>query len=409
MKFKIILVVILISSYFLIGQVLARELDIQTINNYIESYRKYKEVDNLQIAVPTVLEVLFDEEYLELYNFAVLDKADNTFEPYYFKRDVYTNELPISIRLGTISNGDIAGNVVNLFDKNSKTSVDFTLLENNQGRVQFVLSSSQPITSSQFTLFLADHVALPNSVEVRAMVDSQNRIILAKTLMNDRSILFPETTSNQWFIVFTYGQPLRINELYLKQSNARKIGLNSLRFLAQPLHSYKIYYDSDKMTSIPVGEAGNLSNNEGVIALGILTTKKNLAYVIADIDEDGIPDIYDNCVSTKNSNQEDIDNNGRGDDCEDFDKDGLMNIDDNCINNPNRNQQDIDGDGIGDVCDFEESRFTEKYKWIPWVGISFAGIILIILFALVIKSKPFKDINNKDKEKDVENHNDLEK
>jgi len=134
-----------------------------------------------------------------------------------------------------------------------------------------------------------------------------------------------------------------------------------------------------------------------------------LAYVIADIDEDGIPDIYDNCVSTKNSNQEDIDNNGRGDDCEDFDKDGLMNIDDNCINNPNRNQQDIDGDGIGDVCDFEESRFTEKYKWIPWVGISFAGIILIILFALVIKSKPFKDINNKDKEKDVENHNDLEK
>jgi hypothetical protein len=80
------------------------------------------------------------------------------------------------------------------------------------------------------------------------------------------------------------------------------------------------------------------------------------------------------------------DGNGRGDVCDDFDQDGIVNSKDNCPNNPNVNQGDTDSDKIGDVCDDEESRITEKYGWIPWVGMGLAGIVLLGLFISVAKS-----------------------
>ena len=63
--------------------------------------------------------------------------------------------------------------------------------------------------------------------------------------------------------------------------------------------------------------------------------------VEADFDNDGIPDINDNCPSAVNFDQEDIDADTFGDEC------------DNCPMNPNLDQADYDGDGAGDVCDFD--------------------------------------------------------
>ena len=130
-----------------------------------------------------------------------------------------------------------------------------------------------------------------------------------------------------------------------------------------------------------LGEAGNLASNEEVVRIPELFTILNPIYKIADIDNDGLPDIADNCVSIANSDQTDENNNGKGDACDDFDRDGPINSLDNCPNLPNYDQKDADGDKIGDVCDKEESRITEQYPWIPWVGIGFAGVVLIILFA----------------------------
>jgi hypothetical protein len=59
---------------------------------------------------------------------------------------------------------------------------------------------------------------------------------------------------------------------------------------------------------------------------------------LADTDDDGTPDISDNCPLTPNSSQDDTDGDGAGDAC------------DNCpVANPD--QRDNDGNGIGDVCD----------------------------------------------------------
>ena len=115
-------------------------------------------------------------------------------------------------------------------------------------------------------------------------------------------------------------------------------------------------------------------------------TLGNEGYLIADQDSDGTTDNQDNCPAMANSDQVDANNNRIGDVCDDFDKDGVINSKDNCPDNPNRNQKDVDADGLGDVCDKQESRLTEKYPWIPWLGIGFAAVVLIILLAITARS-----------------------
>jgi len=60
---------------------------------------------------------------------------------------------------------------------------------------------------------------------------------------------------------------------------------------------------------------------------------------IPDLDDDGIPDYVDNCITAFNPDQLNSDGDSYGDSC------------DNCQYADNEDQADYDGDGIGDVCD----------------------------------------------------------
>mgnify|MGYP001558533128 CR=1 FL=1 len=351
-----------------------------SVNNLVTAYRQYKDVGMIGVAAPTVVEIPFESDFIERYNFAVLDQISNSFQPSLFKKEVLTNEIPISV------SANVSGNARSMIDGNVTTYTEFYLPENSPGIVKIDLTGTKPITSSTLTVLLTNNVALPNSIEVRAKVGGMDRIVLASKRMDQSTVKFPVTTSNNWAITLTYGQPLRISELRLVQENATKTSSNSLRFLAQPNHSYRIYFDPDRQVNPPVGESGNLKNDKDVLKLGAAVSKSNPSYVIADSDGDGIPDVRDNCVETSNTDQKDVNNNSRGDICDDFDKDGIVNNLDNCPDNPNVNQADVDGDDIGNVCDAKESRLTEKYKWLPWVGIGSAALVLIALFALTARS-----------------------
>lgn len=71
-----------------------------------------------------------------------------------------------------------------------------------------------------------------------------------------------------------------------------------------------------------------------------------------DQDGDGVGDGRDNCRTTANADQADLDRDGKGDACDlDIDGDGVANAVDNAPRTPNADQQDLDGDGIGDVID----------------------------------------------------------
>lgn len=382
MKFKN-LILLLVLAFTFTTIVVAEKKDLQQDPNASikNAYRAYKDVDNISIKVPTVVEIPFVNDFIERFDFAVLNKTTNSFEPYYFKQETLTNEIPVSV--SAIPDVDSAENMI---DKSVQTYADFLLPENIQGQAQITLSSQENITSSTLTVLLDNNVALPNSIEIRALVGGQNRIVVASQRMYQTTVHFPKTTSNKWQIILNYGQPLRISELRLTQDNAKKSSNRAVRFLAQPNHSYRIYFDPDRYEKASVGEAGNLSSAEDVFVISKESSQKNLSYVIADIDNDSVPDVQDNCVSINNSDQKDVNNNGRGDVCDDFDQDGLINSEDNCPNNPNRDQGDADGDRIGDVCDGEESRITERSPWIPWVGMGFAAIVLIILLALTARS-----------------------
>lgn len=380
MKSKILILSIFLTFGFVIIAS-AQGLQQNSISSVISAYRFYKDIDSISINVPTVVEIPFATDFIERFDFAVLDKTTNSFEPHYFKQETLVNEIPVSV--STIPN---TGGVNRMVDKDTRTYADFLLPENTQGQVQITLSSPSPITSSILTILLDNNVALPTSVEIRAFVDGQNRIVVANRRMDQQTIRFPQTTSNRWQITFSYGQPLRISELRLNQDNATKSSTRAIRFLAQPNHSYRIYFDPDRSAKAPVGEAGNLASAQDVLVAQASPSQNNPNYVIADTDSDGVPNVRDNCVSISNSDQQDVNNNGRGDVCDDFDQDGIINSKDNCPDNPNRDQRDTDSDGIGDVCDKQESRITEQYPWIPWVGIGFAAVVLIVLLALTARA-----------------------
>lgn len=383
MKFKILFLFSLIFN-LVVFQASAQELSQGTIDSVISAYQKYKDISIPPIVVPTVIEVSFDEEFFERFDFAVFDTTKNSFEPYFFKQETFNNKIPVSIVANTDAGLVNAGNMI---DDDNRTYTEFALPESTQGRSQIVLSSLSPIVSSSLTLILDNHVALPNSVEIRSSADDgAEKIVVANKKMSQQTIYFPKTASNKWTILLAYSQPLRITELRLLQENATKTSYHTLRFLSQPSHAYRIYFDPDRQVTPQVGEIGNLASDKDVVILPPVLSQNNPSYKMADIDKDGVPDIHDNCVSVANSDQQDVNTNGRGDVCDDFDRDGLINSQDNCPNTPNRDQADRDGDQIGDVCDKEESRVTERYVWIPWVGIGFAALVLIILFALTVKS-----------------------
>lgn len=361
------------------------------IDEVRSAYRKYKKIEKLDLKVPTVVEVPFKEEFfLERSEFAVLDLETNSFKPSLFKRKA--SRTPISVA----ANPD-DGRDRDMADNNSETYAEFRLRESERAQTRIELSSPEPVTSSALTVLLDDHVALPNTIRIRAETDGELKTVVAKREMTQNMIRFPETTSDRWVLGFDYSQPLRITELRLKQET-KKIEKRGLRFLAQPDHAYKVYFDADRHTQLSFTEFPDLSGDEDVNRLAPVPTYDNSQYTIADIDGDGVADIHDNCVNLANPDQKDVNNNEKGDRCEDFDKDGIINSSDNCPDHPNPSQADEDGDGIGDACDSEESRFTERHKWIPWTGLGFAAFVLIVLFAITTKSLQEKE---EDKEEDT--------
>jgi hypothetical protein len=71
-----------------------------------------------------------------------------------------------------------------------------------------------------------------------------------------------------------------------------------------------------------------------------------------DGDSDGVLDDSDNCPSTPNPDQADLDGDNIGDACDsDVDGDSIENTSDNCPVVANSDQLDADGDLIGDACD----------------------------------------------------------
>jgi hypothetical protein len=348
--------------------------------NRFSEYRQVTSVHVPLVSVPTVVEVPL-RSINASFGLGLIDGSQKLI-PYIIENTV-TQKVNVP-RITGIASSEAA-----LFDDNSSTYVDFDLPLGTQGEfvpgtAMLTLSYAQPITSSQLEVALAPYVANPTSIEVRALVNGVEKVVVSKTYRNAWSINFPKTTASVWKVIFNYSQPLRIVEMKFVDDRIAT-SLSSLRFLAMPGEKYALYYSVDRPAARFTDELPQLSGGPAVKgSLGVSAV--NSTYVLPDTDGDGVPDISDNCVTISNKDQIDIDQNGRGDACDDFDRDGVINSRDNCVNVTNADQTDTDGDGIGNKCDSEESRITEKYAWLPWVGMGSVVFVLGGLMFMVLRT-----------------------
>jgi hypothetical protein len=85
---------------------------------------------------------------------------------------------------------------------------------------------------------------------------------------------------------------------------------------------------------------------------------RNSRYAVGltvDRDNDGVPNVNDNCIGGVNPNQINTDGDLAGDACDlDDDNDQVADTSDNCPLHTNEDQADFDGDGSGNDCDFDD-------------------------------------------------------
>lgn len=344
------------------------------------AFEKMFTVSAVPVVVPTVIEIPLPELVSTRERFLVYEQESNAYLGSYVRQEEFG-----MITMAVTSTP--SGNTANLIDGDIDTFVDFAVPAEGPGVVTVTFTASEQVTTSQLLLRLDEYVALPLTVALRyqELETGELRTLIAKTPLISNTINFPEVTSTHFEVTFTHIQPLRITELQLVEKRPVVEQSQFLRFLAQPNRSYTVYYSADRSISSVESEMGDLRRDEGVLQMMFESYGMNPLYQPADTDGDGVIDRFDNCVRVINPDQEDTDGNGRGDACDDWDRDGIINSLDNCVTLPNRDQRDTDGDGVGDVCDGEESRFTERNSWVPWVGMGTAGAVLAILFYLVAK------------------------
>ncbi|MEX1027357.1 MAG: thrombospondin type 3 repeat-containing protein, partial [Candidatus Paceibacterota bacterium] len=279
----------------------------------LSAFRRYADVTVGSINVPTVVEVPLSSMSFQRRQFAVENRETGKFLPHYFDRDRTVEPVAIT----AVSNGSRASAMV---DGNERTFASFEVSERGEGEARIVLEAARAITSSELSLLLEAYVALPTQVTIRAGERGNEEVVVAPRRLSNTPITFPQTTARRWVIEFSHSQPLRISELELVQQNAHRSVKDGLRFLAHPGQEYRIYADADRSVSIPTDESPNLRSDTGVVELAAPSFLDNPLYQQSDVDEDGVPDVRDNCVNVSNSDQEDIDGNGRGDACDDWDR-----------------------------------------------------------------------------------------
>lgn len=354
--------------------------EIRLKQSVAKAFRYYESVSP-NISVPTVLNVPFGQESFSIPVFAVYNLTTYEFEPYLLKESVNVTETGSTIEAAGASGSPYAIN-----DGNYDTYLEFSVREgSNVAEITFKFD--KPIVTSSLSFTLDNFVALPQNISITADVSGRNYTVLAASRLSGSSVTFPKTTSSVWRATFGYVQPLRISEMQFNQLTPGQQISKSLRFLAQPGQSYRVYFDADRYIRLPVKEAGDLNTDKGVVNFQGSNAVLNPEYAPVDSDGDSVPDLTDNCVSVSNADQKDSDGNGRGDACEDYDRDGRVNAQDNCQDTPNAAQEDTDKDNVGDVCDDFDNRATERMPWLPWVGIGIAGIVILGLFILVFKHK----------------------
>lgn len=346
----------------------------------ISGFRNYANVPDLKLKVPTEVTVYFNPSDLQGNIVGVFDLLTKQF--------VYNLVVDYSTKpyITFISN-ESGLSYYSAFDNDDRTYADFPLGQNrNQARLY--INYSKPIESSALVIGYDSNVTLPTSLSISYWDNQKNAFVLLSNNLKPSGTTtnFPKATSDKWMVDLSYSQPLRIVELSFNINNIT-VNKKGVKFIAIPGNTYSVYLNQEVQREVFSGNNAPYiyaySPSVKTVEAGQIFT--NEQFTPADSDKDGIPNYSDNCSNLANSDQKDVDQNGKGDDCEDFDKDSILNSIDNCSDKINLNQRDTDGDKIGDACDPDESRLTEKFPQVVWGALIFSSLVFILLIYLVVR------------------------
>lgn len=331
------------------------------------------------VTVPTVLEMPITDTEVRLGPFALFDTTTQRFVR--IIQRITRATVPSRITKGTSVFPE-------LVDNRTDTYADFEA-ESDETTEMLSYDAGALISSNQLKIDLDSYSKSPSSVSLYTN-EGTRTLVAMDTKLTNGSIYFPLTGAQHWEIHISHTQPLRITGISIIPAYTTQNQTAAVRFLGVPGHMYYMYMAPNAGTTEPGVEYADLDSDAGVIVIPPSPTVANPKYVMGDQDADGIADDTDNCQSLANPDQADANQNGKGDACEDFDRDSVMNKNDNCPNASNITQQDADGDGYGDVCDPEESRITERYWWLPWLGIVVGFSVVAFIFATTVKHEKKK-------------------
>ncbi|MDA1338130.1 MAG: thrombospondin type 3 repeat-containing protein [bacterium] len=353
----------------------ALETPIQPTTN---SFSKYQEITS-DITIPTVIEMPLVYSQKPNDQYLIIEQDNNQFQPY----EIINRDIPTGYSVYSDANKINEGN---LDDNNPNTYVDYEInSDQTKTSVSWKLIYTEPISSNSFFYNLDINSRSPINITIEKVDENYNLITtLVKEQVASNTIKFPTTSSQYWKVNMTFSQPLRVNEMgFITTTKTTK---NYLRFLARPGKEYLVYSEPTSYVNINMSEKGNLANASEVKSIQQPFIYSNNINKESDYDLDGIFNSVDNCIYLSNPTQDDINTNKIGDACEDFDNDTISNSIDNCPDQPNKNQIDTDGDGVGDHCDTEESRLTEKIKWLPWLGLIIGFTVVFGLLITTVKT-----------------------
>jgi hypothetical protein len=328
--------------------------------------------------VPVVVEIPIDSPRIgeEGWNGnALIVDATGVVAPSYVKQSYTYTPTPYEVETSL-------GDGASLTDADTSTGVNFPLpIDTRQGTAVLTVFPVSMLRVSGITFSFERNAIPPATIEVRSRdAYGYESIVLSRTTLVGNSVRIMPTNSYGLTVYLEYNQPVKINEVSLTEESGVTRTELSVRFLAQPGMSYTLFSDPVTYTSLPYQDTTNLMSDIGVVRGSRVVTSANPYFVLPDFDNDGEPDMSDNCREVANPTQSDLNGNGIGDECDDYDRDGYVQSRDNCEFIANYDQRDTDDDGIGDECDTEESRFTERLPWVPWVGMGIAGFVLVGLF-----------------------------
>lgn len=382
-NFQIIMKKIIFAIFLLFTTAVAWAEEEKSVENLKKAFQSVADVEFGKINFPSVIEFPIEFKNGSLRQVLVIEKESGAIQPaIVIEKNKKINYTARDSFDGRDSRLLADGNMETFKEYFSDNGVD-------QKRVDIFITSEIGIDTDSLTLYLDKFVALPEAVEISAMVGGQEKIILGKSKPLSSVLNFPRTKASEFKISLYYVQPLRIRELQFIDHNSGGVAesRDSVRFLAQPGKKYEVFFDLDRYVRIESGEMPNLRQDEEIILASKISSGKNTFYEKADSDGDGVADEGDNCVGIKNSDQADLNHNGRGDACDDFDRDGIINSADNCPDIPNRNQTDEDADGAGDICDQSDDRVLQDQKWFPLAVIFLVFVVVGLIFLKTFRSE----------------------